>query len=145
MAETVVQKPAANFEATEANTRFIALFGASTLIALVAIIFGLQWYVDRSEQQQIFVKVLEPVSEDLKALHAREDAELNSYQYIDRTKGTVRLPIDRAMQLLAQESAEGKLWYPAAPVPVPPPAAPAQTPAAPAQGGTNAAPTAASK
>lgn len=51
--------------------------------------------------------MLEPVSEDLRALRAREDIQLNSYEYIDREKGTVRLPITRAMELLSQEYAQG--------------------------------------
>lgn len=36
----------------------------------------------------------------LAELRAAEDAELNSYGWIDRSTGTVRIPIDRAMQLL---------------------------------------------
>lgn len=39
---------------------------------------------------------------DLQAFRAREDAELNSYGWIDRTAGVVRIPIDRAMELIAQ-------------------------------------------
>lgn len=33
-------------------------------------------------------------------LRAAEDADLNSYRWIDRDKGTVHIPIDRAMRLL---------------------------------------------
>ena len=36
----------------------------------------------------------------LAQLRAAEDADLNSYAWIDRSKGTVRIPIDRAIQLL---------------------------------------------
>jgi hypothetical protein len=95
---------AAGFDRSEPRTRFIALLGVGIMVALVAIILGLQSYVDRVEQQQIYEKVLAPVSEDLKTLHAREDAALNHYQYIDRAKGTVRLPVARAMELLVEES-----------------------------------------
>lgn len=97
---------ATGFDAAEPRTRFIALFGLATLVALVAIILGLQAYVDSVKQEEIYVKVLQPVSEDLRALRAREDTELNGYQYIDRAKGTVRLPIRRAMELLAKEHAK---------------------------------------
>ena len=38
----------------------------------------------------------------LAELRAAEDANLNSYGWIDRTRGTVRVPIDRAMQLLLE-------------------------------------------
>jgi hypothetical protein len=37
---------------------------------------------------------------DLAELRAAEDADLNSYGWIDRNAGTVRIPIDRAMQLI---------------------------------------------
>lgn len=38
----------------------------------------------------------------LAELRAAEDADLNSYGWIDRSAGTVRIPIDRAMQLLLE-------------------------------------------
>ena len=40
--------------------------------------------------------------EDLLRLRTREDAELNQYRWIDRKSGVVGLPIERAMELLAQ-------------------------------------------
>jgi hypothetical protein len=40
--------------------------------------------------------------DDLTALRAREDAELNGYTWVDRSNGVVRIPIDRAMDLIAQ-------------------------------------------
>lgn len=39
---------------------------------------------------------------DLAALREREDKLLNTYGWIDREAGTVRLPIDRAMDLLVE-------------------------------------------
>jgi hypothetical protein len=39
---------------------------------------------------------------DLTALQARENAELNSYGWVDRSNGVVRIPIDRAIELLTQ-------------------------------------------
>ena len=40
---------------------------------------------------------------DLKALRDREDALLSSYQWLDKTNGVVRIPIDRAIDLEAAE------------------------------------------
>jgi hypothetical protein len=40
--------------------------------------------------------------QDLADLHEREDLLLNHYSYIDPAQGKVRIPIDRAMQLIAQ-------------------------------------------
>jgi hypothetical protein len=39
---------------------------------------------------------------DLAQLHAEEDAVLQSYAWVDRPAGIVRIPIARAMELLAQ-------------------------------------------
>jgi hypothetical protein len=40
--------------------------------------------------------------QDVADLHAREDLLLDHYSWIDRQQGKVRIPISRAMQLLAQ-------------------------------------------
>jgi hypothetical protein len=39
---------------------------------------------------------------DLTELNARQNFELNSYGWIDRSNGIVRIPIDRAMDLILQ-------------------------------------------
>jgi len=41
-------------------------------------------------------------TEDLAKMRARDNAELNSYGWIDRRKEIVRIPIDRAMQLIVE-------------------------------------------
>jgi len=40
---------------------------------------------------------------DLQAFRAREENELNTYGWVDRTSGIVRVPIDRAMDLLLEK------------------------------------------
>ena len=40
---------------------------------------------------------------DLKEFRTHEDSELSSYGWIDRTSGIVRLPIERAMELVLQQ------------------------------------------
>jgi hypothetical protein len=39
---------------------------------------------------------------DLEAFRAREETELHSYGWINRTSGVVRIPIERAMELVLQ-------------------------------------------
>jgi len=41
-------------------------------------------------------------TEDLAKMQTRDNAELNSYAWVDRRKQIVRIPIDRAMQLTAE-------------------------------------------
>jgi hypothetical protein len=40
--------------------------------------------------------------DDLRRLHAREDAMLRGYGWVNRDAGVARIPIDRAMDLLAE-------------------------------------------
>jgi hypothetical protein len=41
-------------------------------------------------------------NQDLADLHEREDLLLDNYSWIDRSQGKVRIPIERAMELIAQ-------------------------------------------
>ena len=40
--------------------------------------------------------------QEIADMHAKEDLLLENYSYVDQSKGTVRIPIERAMQLIAQ-------------------------------------------
>jgi hypothetical protein len=40
--------------------------------------------------------------QEISDMHAKEDLLLENYSYIDRSKGTVRIPIERAMELIAE-------------------------------------------
>src|SRR3954447_4623422 len=103
------------FDTSEPKGGFIAIFGVGIMITLVATVLGIQYYFDQAIEQQTYTEVLAAESDQLKNLHATEDTQLYSYQYVDRAQGTVRLPIDRAMDLLAEEAAEDKLPYPTKP------------------------------
>ena len=46
-------------------------------------------------------------NQDLANLHEREDLLLDYYSWIDRSKGTVRIPIERAMELICAARAAG--------------------------------------
>jgi hypothetical protein len=41
--------------------------------------------------------------QQLKGIRAREDHVLNSYAWVDQNQGVVRVPIDRAMDMLAEK------------------------------------------
>jgi hypothetical protein len=128
------------FDTTEPKGGFIAVFGIATVVTLVATILGIQYYFDQAFEQQTYSEVLAADSDQLKNLHATEDQQLYSYQYVDRTQGSVRLTIDRAMDLLAKEAAEDKLQYPTTPYKVKTPEELAAGPAAAAPAAAGAKP-----
>ena len=144
MSENVHTAPAVEtgnpgYDTQEPAMGLITGIGLATLGAFIVTVMLVQIYFDSVNQQEYFEKVLKPVSSDYLSLRAQEDAELNSYGYIDREKGLIRLPIDRAISLTASEFAAGKISYSGTPTPIPPPepAAPNGT-AAPATGGEQA-------
>jgi hypothetical protein len=47
--------------------------------------------------------LLDDGDQDVADLHAREDILLDNYTWVDQAKGTVRIPIERAMEIIAQK------------------------------------------
>lgn len=45
---------------------------------------------------------LDDGNQDVADLHQREDLLLDNYTWVDRSQGKVRIPVDRAMQLIAE-------------------------------------------
>jgi hypothetical protein len=107
--------PAEGFDRTEPHAGAIAAFGVGSVLLLVLVIFAVQGYFDKVWQQAVFDKVLSAPSGQLQDLRNRDTWNLTHYMYGDMNKdsGRVRIPIDRAMELYAQEAAAGKLFYPA--------------------------------
>jgi hypothetical protein len=124
------------YDHAEPSGRPLFLLTAIAAITVVVLIAGVTVFFNYVEEDAVHDKILVPQADNLVSLHAREDKQLYTYQFIDRAKGAVQLPIDRAMELVIKESGEGKLPFPQKATPVVPDAATAP-PAAPAP---NAAP-----
>lgn len=108
----------AGHELSDLSPRAIAIFGialAATVIAcliLAAWIFG--FFAAREAKLDVppspLAKQAVPAEprlqvfapKDLEAMRAAEEKILNSYDWVDRQAETVRIPIDRAIQLLAE-------------------------------------------
>jgi hypothetical protein len=108
----------AGHESSDLEPRMVALFAVGLAALLVAVMAATYW-IHRAAQlryakQQAAVSPLaytrEPMpeprlqvsgAEELRKLRAAEDAALNSYGWIDEEAGFVRIPIDRAIEILA--------------------------------------------
>jgi hypothetical protein len=110
--------PAPGYEARDANTGAVLGFLVCQFLVLVLILLG-TWKLFRyyavAEQQPApassFAGVRQIPSEPELEVHGREDLlkiygmqqqELETYSWEDRKAGTVRIPIERAMDLLLQ-------------------------------------------
>jgi len=106
-------------EVSDINPKRVAMVGLAlaTVIAVSLLVtYGLFYYFYRGETRtrplpSPLSYSREPTPEprlsvepgkDLKILRSEEDAMLKSYGWIDRDKGVVHIPIDRAIEILAE-------------------------------------------
>lgn len=102
------------FDPSEPRTSIIAVLGIVTAVLLLVIGVAIQFYYTQDREARIYREVLAPVGEQINTLRNNENWELTHYQYIDKSKGVVRMPIAEAMKLLEREAAENRLRYPTA-------------------------------
>jgi hypothetical protein len=110
----------AGHELSDLRPGYIALFGVvlTAIIGAAAVITSLLIYFKAAEQLRHetpiprLAREREPTPEprlqidahnELRQMRAAEDAVLNSYGWVDRDSGRVRLPIERAMEILAKK------------------------------------------
>jgi hypothetical protein len=138
--EIVLDEHPRNYDHSEPRSRMIAIYMAATVVFLVFIGIAIQAYYELTYNNEEYQRVLSQDNWTLRDLRNKEQWELTHYGYVEKEKGTVRIPIDQAMQLILQDNAENKLKYPTNPYPVKTPEqlAAAGTPAVSAPGATAA-------
>jgi predicted dienelactone hydrolase len=126
-----------DYDKRDPRYALVAAVAGGIVLTLAVTTVGLTWVYNRVYEAQVNEQQQIPVAYDIQSLRTREDKDLHSYQVVDQGKNVVRIPIERAMDLLEKEIADGKTPYPTNPSPVKKPDAPGAAPAAPAQGTTN--------
>ena len=106
-------------EGKDADIRPIVLTGIGltlTLIVVGFIVYGIFRYLDthpvtsgQSNPMALFDSQIPPAPRieehpaiEIQHLRSQEDQTLSTYGWVDRSKGVVRIPIDRAMELQMQ-------------------------------------------
>src|ERR1700689_5209196 len=111
--EVVLADPREGFDRQEPSSGAIMAFAVGSLVLLVITIFAIQQYFDHIWSEAVYEKVLAPPSEQLHDVRGRDDWNLTHYMYMDKPSGQVRIPVDRAMELMLQDASAGKTFYPA--------------------------------
>ena len=82
-------------------------------VVSIALLFGLLKFFQSREETSV-ANTVEPTKlfpdpqlqktpiADLKAIRAQEDKLLNGYAWVDQPKGVVRIPVERAIEVLAK-------------------------------------------
>lgn len=133
-----------DYEDQEPKNPLIAFLLIISCIFVVAVCALLSWIFIVARDNEYNRKINQSTYTDLQNQRKAEDAVLGGYQYLDKDKGVVRIPVERAMQLMAEEAkgAAPQVGTPSAvshsavkpeakpAVAVPPPPAPAKAAAA---------------
>jgi len=111
---------AAGHETTDINARGVTWSAVALVIIIAVIFFALRGlyrsFATRQPSSAIAARTNAPSPEprlqmdevrDLGRLHEHEDSILNSYGWVDQKAGIVRIPIERAMDIVAQQGLPG--------------------------------------
>ncbi|HEX4946176.1 MAG TPA: hypothetical protein VFZ34_05915 [Blastocatellia bacterium] len=118
-----------DYEPQEPKNPLIAFLLISSCIFVVAICAFFSWMFIVARDNEYNRKINQATYPDLQNLRKAEDTKLSSYQYLDQEKGIVRIPVERAIQLVAEEAKgaapKAEASAPAAPTAAKPEAKPA--------------------
>lgn len=91
------------YELSDVNIPRILTIVTAIAVFLVAMFFLLNSFFIASKERVTYNKVLKPESKKLQQLRDREAEELHTYGVIDTANNRYRIPIQRAMKLVAEE------------------------------------------
>lgn len=94
-------------KSTHQDTNNLLIIG-SGIVGMILFVIAVMWlrsyfFVVRNEVEE--KQVLTVSNPKLEELRTREQEELTTYGWVDKEKGTVRIPIERAMELVARDAA----------------------------------------
>ncbi len=96
------------YETRDLNVRSIFAVGLVSLALLIIALIVLGQIFILSKEKAIEDQVLKPVSSPLRELRSHEDEVLNSYKVLDPQKGVYQIPIQQAIQILANHAYENR-------------------------------------
>jgi hypothetical protein len=105
--------PSEGFDHSEPDSRSIFVYIGVSVVLLVAVIFALQSYFDQVWKQRVYDNVLSVPSSGIANQRNLEAWRMTHYEYTDKSKTTVRIPLDRAKAMFMEEMKAGKQFYPA--------------------------------
>ena len=93
----------AGYEISDVNIPAIVIFAIFCLVTIVTSIFALDGYFVYYKEK-LLQEARQYPNTELIELRSNEIEKLTSYGVFDKGKGIYRIPVDRAMELLAEEA-----------------------------------------
>lgn len=87
------------------NTPAIAVIGVVGTIVTFVTVLCLQVLYYRAEDSKVASRAAAAGTPEMRVMLAEQRASLEGYEWADREAGTVRIPIEDAMELVARDAA----------------------------------------
>ncbi|MEW6051538.1 MAG: hypothetical protein AB1644_10810 [Candidatus Zixiibacteriota bacterium] len=95
---------AGGYEKRDVNMKLVLLWTVASVLFIVISLVVINSYFVLTTEDVVYQSVLKPQAVTFRELRAREDQALNSYKVLDPAKGIYQIPIERAMELVADEA-----------------------------------------
>ncbi len=92
------------YEKSDVNITKILVVAVAIVVFIAVFLIWLRSYFVLTSEVETYQTVLSPQSTTLRELRAHEDEVLNSYKLLDPAKGIYQIPINRAMEVMADEA-----------------------------------------
>lgn len=98
-----------DYERQDINPKVVILVSVVSVMILIVILVLLSDYFMIEKENIVYETNLKPVSADLREIHSMETETLTNYKLLDKDNGIYQIPIERAMQLISEESFRTRL------------------------------------
>jgi hypothetical protein len=98
------QTTESGYDKRDINPRATFIVGAVVVLVIAVILVILNDVFVLNKEQMMYDYVLKPESAPLRDLRAREMEALTTYKLLDPAKSVYRIPVSRAMELMADEA-----------------------------------------
>jgi hypothetical protein len=97
------------YERSDTRGRSIFIGLAVSIIAIIAIIVFLNEFFVMTQEEIVMEQVASRVDPKLSEIRAVEERNISIYEWADSTTQTVRIPVERAMELMVEEAYQERL------------------------------------
>jgi hypothetical protein len=98
-----------SYEKSDVNPRNLFIASAIVVFVIIVSIVVLNEIFLTSKEKMIYDKVLSVESAELRDIRAKEAEILNNYKLLNPQLGKYQVPIEKAMELLAEEAFQDML------------------------------------
>ena len=98
-----------DYERRDINAVKVIGYSVAGVLILVVILVLLNDYFLINKDEIVYQTNLKPVSSELRDLRSWENDVLSNYKVLDAEKGVYQIPVERAMQLMAEEGFQKRL------------------------------------